>query len=127
MFNEFPKSYQDELVRRQAELDLLALAVNELGPPEQAARAYYDNNKDDFAQACVSHILVADEEQGQRDQGPLDAGEDFAAVGQGRVDRHREQAPRAATWAATSPPTPASSPSSSSPSSPSPWARWARR
>ena len=42
VFNKFPKSYQDALVRRQAELDLLTLSVNELGTPEQAARAYYD-------------------------------------------------------------------------------------
>ena len=80
VFNKFPRSYQDELVRRQAELDLLSLSVNELGPPEQAARAYYDNNKDDFSQACVSHILVADEGKANELKGRLAAGEDFAAI-----------------------------------------------
>jgi foldase protein PrsA len=80
VFNKFPKSYQDELVRRQAELDLLALSVNELGPPDQAARAYYDNNKDSFSQACVAHILVADEGKANEIRGRLAAGEDFAAL-----------------------------------------------
>ena len=80
IFNKFSESYQDELVRRQAELDLLALSVNELGPPEQAARAYYDNNKDRFAVACVTHILVADEGKANELKGRLAAGEDFAAI-----------------------------------------------
>jgi parvulin-like peptidyl-prolyl isomerase len=80
VFGKFPKSYQDELVRRQAQLDLLSLSVNELGPPEQAARAYYDKNKDAFAQACASHILVATEEKANEIKGRLAAGEDFAAI-----------------------------------------------
>ena len=80
VFNKFPKSYQDELVRRQAELDLLSVSVNELGSPEQAARTYYDNNKDAFSQACVSHILVAEEGKANELRGRLAAGEDFAAI-----------------------------------------------
>lgn len=80
VFVKFPKSYQDELIRRQAELDLLTLAVNELGTPEQAARAYYDNNQAEFTQACVSHILVAEEAKANEIRAKLDAGGDFATL-----------------------------------------------
>jgi foldase protein PrsA len=80
IFNKFPKGYQDDLVRRQAELDLLTLSVNELGSPEEAARAYYDSHQSEFSQACVSHILVADEAKANELRGRLAAGEDFAAI-----------------------------------------------
>ncbi|HEX7276242.1 MAG TPA: peptidylprolyl isomerase, partial [Acidimicrobiales bacterium] len=80
VFDKFPKSYQDDLVRRQAELDLLTLAVNDLGTPEQAARTFYDNNPTEFASACVSHILVADEAKANELRGRLAAGEDFATI-----------------------------------------------
>ncbi len=80
VFARFPTSYQDELVRRQAELDLLAVSVNDLGPPDQAARTYYDNNQPAFAVACVSHILVADEPKANELKGRLAAGEDFGAI-----------------------------------------------
>ncbi len=80
VFVKFPKSYQDDLVRRQAELDLLTLAVNELGTPEQAARTFYDNNPNEFAAACVSHILVADEAKANELRARLAAGEDFATI-----------------------------------------------
>ena len=77
VFNKFPKSYQDDLVLRQAELNVLTLAVNDLGTPEQAARTYYDNNPTEFATACVSHILVAEQAKADEIKGKLAAGEDF--------------------------------------------------
>jgi foldase protein PrsA len=80
VFAKFPESYQDDLVRRQAELDLLTLSVNELGAPAEAARAYYDSHQNDFAQACASHILVAEEAKANEIKGKLAAGEDFAAL-----------------------------------------------
>ena len=80
VFEKFPKSYQDDLIRRQAQIDLLTLSVNELGTPEKAARAYYDANPNEFAKACVSHILVADEGKANELRGRLAAGEDFAAL-----------------------------------------------
>ncbi len=80
VFNKFPQDYQDDLVRRQAELDLLTLSVNELGSPEQAARTYYDNNPNEFSTACVSHILVTEEAKANELRGRLAAGEDFATL-----------------------------------------------
>jgi parvulin-like peptidyl-prolyl isomerase len=81
VFLEFPKSYQDELVLRQAQLDRLTLSLNGVdSSAEEAARAYYDANKDDFASACVSHILVASREKAEEVRGRLAGGEDFGAV-----------------------------------------------
>ena len=80
VFNKFSKSYQDDLVRRQAQLDVLTLAVNDLGSAEKAARTYYDNNPAEFSTACVSHILVADEAKANELRARLAGGEDFATV-----------------------------------------------
>ncbi len=77
VFNKFSQSYQDDLVRRQAQLDVLTLSVNELGDADKAARTYYDNNPAEFSTACVSHILVTDEAKANELRGKLAAGEDF--------------------------------------------------
>jgi foldase protein PrsA len=80
VFAAFPKSYQDDLVRRQAELDVLTVSVNGLESADKAARAFYDNNQNQFATACVSHILVPDEAQALALRDRIVAGEDFATV-----------------------------------------------
>lgn len=81
VFKDFPKDYQEELIRRQAQLDLLTLSLNGVtGSAEDAAHAYYDSHKDEFASACVSHILVASREKADEVRGRIGRGEDFAAV-----------------------------------------------
>lgn len=81
VFKDFPKSYQDELIRRQAQLDLLTLSLNGLtGSSEEAARAYYDSNKDEFASSCVSHILVPDQAKADDVRARIVGGQDFAAI-----------------------------------------------
>jgi hypothetical protein len=81
VFKDFPKSYQDELIRRQAQLDLLTLSLNgQTGSAEEAARAYYDAHKEDFASACVSHILVPTKEKADDVRARIGRGEDFAAL-----------------------------------------------
>lgn len=81
VFKAFPKEYQDELIRRQAQLDLLTLALNDQsGSADDAAKAYYESHKDEFASACVSHILVPTQEKADQVKGRLAAGEDFATV-----------------------------------------------
>jgi parvulin-like peptidyl-prolyl isomerase len=80
VFAAFSKSYQDDLVRRQAALDVLTVSVNGMESVDKAARAYYAANPNDFATACVSHILVPDEAQANAIRGRLAAGEDFATV-----------------------------------------------
>lgn len=81
VFKDFPKSYQDSLVHRQAQLDLLTLSLNGMtGTVDDAAKAYYDAHKDEFAKACVSHILVADEATANDIKARLAKGEDFATL-----------------------------------------------
>ncbi len=81
VFKDFPKSYQDELIRRQAQLDLLTLALNGVtGSADDAVKAYYDGHKDEFANACVSHILVGTKEEADAVTARIGRGEDFAAV-----------------------------------------------
>jgi len=81
VFKAFPKSYQDELIRRQAQLDLLTLSLNGLtGSADDAAKAYYDANQDAFAKTCVSHILVAAQDKANDIKARLARGEDFATV-----------------------------------------------
>jgi len=82
VFNAFPKSYQDTLVNRTAEVSLLSFALMDQGPPDVAAKAYYDANPDAFSQACVSHILVATEDEANKAKARIDGGEAFAAVAQ---------------------------------------------
>ncbi len=81
VFQDFPKSYQDELIRRQAQLDLLTLSLNGVeGSSEEAARKYYDTHKDEFASSCVSHILVNDQGRADDVRARIAGGQDFAAV-----------------------------------------------
>ena len=77
VFSAFPKPYQEELVRREAELDALTLAVNDVRNPEAAARRYYDEHPEEFARACVRHILVPEQAKADEVKRRLDAGESF--------------------------------------------------
>jgi foldase protein PrsA len=81
VFQEFPQAYQNELVLRQAQLDLLTLSLNGVtGSAEEAARAYYDSHKQDFANACVSHILVPTFGKAEELRARIAGGEDFATA-----------------------------------------------
>jgi len=80
VFADFKKSYQDTLLRRAADVSVLSFALAGQGSPERASRIYYDTHKDDFAKACVSHILVSTQDAANQAKARLDAGEDFAAV-----------------------------------------------
>lgn len=78
-FNAFPKWYRDKLQRRFAEV----IVVNKaLTPAADDAKAidYYNAHKDQFTQACTSHILVDTPEKAAELEGRLAKGEDFAAV-----------------------------------------------
>jgi foldase protein PrsA len=81
VFKAFPASYQDQLVRRQAQLDLLTLNLNgTTGSADDAAKAYYNAHMDQFASACVSHILVDSQAKADAITARLAQGEDFAAI-----------------------------------------------
>ena len=76
----FPKDYQEKLVERAARVSALTVALAGQDSGEAAAKAYYDANKQEFTQACVSHILVTAKEKADELKGRLAAGEDFGAV-----------------------------------------------
>ncbi len=80
ILNAFDHEYQDTLARRTAEITVLSFALMDQGPPDQAARAYFEAHQEDFAQVCASHILVKTQEEADRVKARLDGGEDFAAV-----------------------------------------------
>ena len=80
ILNGFDPEYQETLARRAAEVTVLSFALLEQGPPDEAAKAYYDSHPDEFAHACVNHILVPTREEADQVKGRLDAGEPFAEV-----------------------------------------------
>ena len=80
IFGAFSKEYQDKLVERAAKVDALTVALTGQKATEDAAREYYDAHKDEFNEACVSHILVANKETADQLKARIDGGEDFGAV-----------------------------------------------
>jgi hypothetical protein len=99
VFDGFPKSYQQTLQRRNAEVAKLQAELSGDAVTDEDVKAFYDANPERFAETCVSHILfgVADA-TGQLDQeatagatdrlkaeaaaakAEIDAGADFAAI-----------------------------------------------
>ncbi|MFP5318222.1 MAG: peptidylprolyl isomerase [Acidimicrobiia bacterium] len=80
ILNGFPQKYRDTLIERAAKVDVLTVSLSGQAATDEAARAYYEGNKDEFTQACVSHILVATRERADQLKGRITGGEDFAAV-----------------------------------------------
>jgi len=80
ILNAFPKEYQDQLIQRAAKVDALTVSLAGQTASEEAARAYYDSHKDDFTDACVSHILVSTKDKADQLKARIAAGEDFGAV-----------------------------------------------
>ena len=80
ILNGFSKEYQDTLVERAARVGALSVALSGQKATEEAARVYYDTHKDEFAEACVSHILVSTKERADELKVRIDRGEDFGAV-----------------------------------------------
>ena len=76
----FPKEYQDQLVERAARVSALTVALAGQESGDVAAKAYYDAHKEEFTQACVSHILVRAKEKADQLKGRIAGGEDFGAV-----------------------------------------------
>jgi parvulin-like peptidyl-prolyl isomerase len=56
VFASFPKAYRDRLVRQRALISLVDDDISkDIGTDE---RAFYNANKDEFAEICLSHALV---------------------------------------------------------------------
>ena len=80
ILSAFSPEYQSTLVSRAAMVDVLTVALGDLGTGDDAARAYYEAHPDEFRTACVSHILTGDAQAAAAAKARLDAGEPFATV-----------------------------------------------
>ncbi len=80
LFRAFPKAYQEELVRRRAEVAALQGALGDVELDPASIKAFYYQNPALFAQSCARHILVDTPEKAGELKGRIAAGEDFAAV-----------------------------------------------
>ncbi len=76
----FPREYQDTLVERAAKVSRLTLSLAGPTAGDEAAKAYYDAHKEEFAEACVSHILLTTKERADAVKARLAGGADFATV-----------------------------------------------
>ncbi|MGH9282621.1 MAG: peptidylprolyl isomerase [Acidimicrobiales bacterium] len=80
VFNAFPKTYRDDLVRVFSEQMALEEALGESAVDDATIKEFYDANREAFDQTCVRHILVGTEAAAAGIKGRLDAGEDFATI-----------------------------------------------
>jgi foldase protein PrsA len=78
--NAFPKWFRDRLSGRNARAVALRTSLTGLSASEADLRKYYDENKGDFVQVCLSHILVKTKEEADAATARLKSGDDFAAV-----------------------------------------------
>lgn len=80
VFDAFDQSFQDLLARRTAEVSVLQAGLAEIPAGAEAARAFYDENRDLFAEACASHILLETEEAANDVIARIQGGADFAEI-----------------------------------------------
>ena len=86
----FSRAYIDQLARQ----DALVTKAQEEATTGAIAREFFEENRDDFRQACVSHILVSTETRDEAEaerlaeeiKAQLDAGADFATLARERSD-----------------------------------------
>jgi parvulin-like peptidyl-prolyl isomerase len=85
VWNQFPDDYRDELIGWNA--GALALQANILGLEsldDESLQQYYEDNPDQFEQACARHVLVETEEEANEAKAEIDGGADFAEVARAR-------------------------------------------
>jgi PPIC-type PPIASE domain len=80
VLDAFPDDYQEELVDRWAAALTLDQALREQGGSDEAVEAYYEDHANRYAQTCLSHILVASEEQAADLHEQIQGGADFAEL-----------------------------------------------
>lgn len=78
----FPDWFRKRLIERNARATAVRTAVTGFSSSEADLRKYYDQHKDEFSQACLSHILVENKEEADAVAARVKGGEDFAAVAQ---------------------------------------------
>ena len=75
VFAKLPKQFQARAVVRQKEIEALRADAVGIDP-----KAYFDSHQDEFAQTCVSHLLVKTIGEATAARERVTKGEDFAAV-----------------------------------------------
>lgn len=78
--DDFPEWFRDRLVARNARAVALRSALAGLSFSDESLRAYFEQNKGDFGQNCLSHILVRSRADAEAVRARLRGGEDFATV-----------------------------------------------
>ena len=78
--NAFPKWFRERLVARNARAVALRSALSGLSFSDDSLRAYFEQNKGDFSQNCLSHILVRSRADAEAVRVRLRGGQDFATV-----------------------------------------------
>ncbi len=85
VLSAFPAGYREQLLKWDTDVRLLQSDLAEVSCIEaDAVDAYYAERQGEFEQLCLSHILVATEEDAIDVQAELDGGADFAALAQTR-------------------------------------------
>lgn len=60
VYDDFPESYRETLIERQAQVAALQLDVADIATDEEAVRRFYEAQGEQlFARTCVSHILFS--------------------------------------------------------------------
>ena len=76
VFDKLPQKFRDAAIQRQMEIGALRThAVGGVDP-----KAYYDAHRADFAQTCISHLLVDSQAKAVAARARIEKGEDFGAV-----------------------------------------------
>jgi parvulin-like peptidyl-prolyl isomerase len=94
VFDAFPESYRDELVRSFAEAFVLERALTNVRVDDAAIRSFYDANKATFESTCLRQIQVEDRSKAAQIKARVAAGEDFAAIA--RAESKTTQGPGSA-------------------------------
>jgi foldase protein PrsA len=84
MLDDFPAGYRDDLVRREAEVQVLATSLGKVDESDRAVQDYFDQHKEELGQVCIMHVLVDSQEAAGAVKGELDGGADFGLVAAGR-------------------------------------------
>lgn len=77
---KFSESYQETLVRRQAEVSKLQKILSKTDTSDAALKKYFDAHQEDFTQVCAKHVLVDTKAEADAVAAELKGGADFAAV-----------------------------------------------
>ena len=80
VFQTFPPEYQELVVYRAAVIGAIDEHLGREFRAPDAAEEFFEENTGEFEQRCISHILVATEEDAARLRERIEGGSDFASL-----------------------------------------------